>query len=139
MNLFHKVNFPRKSKRCFKLRKSNYTEQPSVTRSIREKSKGCTKHLPLLTVFLQGEPLLFNFNELPDFPSNLCTDAQSPGWFWPPHQRTGVSEAYGVFPPPRCPPSSWPRGCCPVLHRKEQPAPSLHMGSPTSSYERISL
>lgn len=57
LNLFHKVTFPRKTKRCFNFRKSNSTEQPPVTKSSRKKGEGCTR-LPLLTVSLQGDSLL---------------------------------------------------------------------------------
>lgn len=57
LNLFHKVTFPRKTKRCFNFRKSDSTEQPPVTKSSRKKGEGCTR-LPLLTVSLQGDSLL---------------------------------------------------------------------------------
>lgn len=130
-----KVNFPRKSKRCFKLGKSNNTERPSVTRSIREKGKGRTKDLLLFTVSLQGEPLLSCFVSMSC--GNLCTDAQSPGWFWPPHQRAGVSEAHCFLP--SLLPSLLPAPGLLPCAAQEQPPPSLHMGYPNSSYERISL
>lgn len=130
LNLFHKVNFPRKTKRCFNLRKSDSTEQPPVTKSSRKKGEGCTKHAPLAHCVLAGWVLTvrFDFKKLPDFPScgNLCPSARSPG-------RTGAPDPHGVFPTSLRLPTSWPKGCSPVLHKKEQPTPSLHMASPTSS------
>lgn len=145
LNLFYKVNFLRKTKRCFNFRKSDSTKQPPVTKSTRKKGEGCTKHGPLAHCVLAGWVLVltaqFDFNKLPDFLScsNLCVDTQYPGWFWPPKLRIGAPGPHRVFPAPLCPPTLQPKGCSPVLHGKEQPPSSLHMASPTFSYERDSL
>lgn len=133
LNLLQKVTFPRKSKRHFKLRKSNNTEQPSVARSIREKGKGCTNHLPLFTVSLQGEPWVSCFiSESSQISQVVAYSAQvlSPGWFWPPHQRTEVSEAHHVFPPSLLPSLLLAPGLLPCAPQEGAAIPFLAHGFP---------
>ena len=123
LNLFHKVNFLRKTKWRFKFRKSDRTEQPPVTKSSRKRGEGCTKPAPLAHCALPGWActVRFDFNHLPDFLScgNHHSDAQSPGGFWPPQLWAGAPGPRCALPAPLRPPTSQPEGGSLALHGKE--------------------